>query len=905
MRDKPTVLPSKLYRPPTLRDHVRRELLVQRLDEGAEKGLTLICAPAGYGKSTLVSDWVGSSDRPWAWLSLDDRDSELENFLLALGSALRTMFANVASQTLAMLDAEIPPQPHEFAEALVSELSEITEDYTLVLDDYQAIQDARVHDVLSEVLRHPPPHLKLVLISRMDPPLPLGRLRAQAALTEIRLHDLRFSVEEALRFLRMASDTEIDPRVAQVLNGRTEGWVAGLRLASLSLGDPASLDRLVSSAGGDSRYIRDYLMSEVLSRQAPAMRQCLLRCSILRQFCAALCDELGEIDGDPESGLSGSSFLERAREQNLFLISLDDGGGWFRFHHLFRDLLLHQLEQRSSKEEIASFHRRAACWLADRGDLDEAVRHYLLAGERRSAADVVRRGRHELMATEKWHQLDRLLSVLPAEIVRSEPELLVQHALNAENRFRYREMFQFIQEIERLVAEQETTSRLDPALASEVDVLRAIRMYVVGDGKAALSAGQRALDSLPRRFASQRGMAAGISIMASQMVGEAPEALRWGFDILAGEGRPAGTFASRVLISLCHLHWMEADLSRLRRTAEQLLAMAQRASLDEARDFAEYFLGIARYELDELQPAKAHLSRIAAQRYSSNIQNQAHCVIPLALICQEEGEIERARQLVHSAATQALASHNEDQMRLAEAGEAELALRAGELPQVQRWAASFEISAKPTRWRFFLPELTLAKLRLAEGTHESLDAAEELLAHLLAHARASHGRRSLIDILALQALLKERRNETAEAFASLQEALALAQSSGIVRPFLDLGSPMAVLLVLAAQGGVHVPYVGRLLEIFRKRTIPRRGSAVAGSLEPGEGPADLPGMEPLTRREAQILALLAERLSDKEIAERLYIAPGTVKKHLGNLYSKLDVHDRLQAVSRARELRLL
>jgi LuxR family maltose regulon positive regulatory protein len=397
------IIRTKLHRPPVAGDIVLRRRLLERLEEGATRRLTLVCAPAGYGKSTLLSSGLASSTLPVAWLSLDEHDSDLRTFLSYFLAAVQSVAPSVGRATQMLLGAAELPPVRVLAGTLINELSEIEELFVLVLDDYHHIHEITVHEVVSEILRHRLEPLRLFLATRHDPPLPLTTLRGRGQLTEIRVADLRFSLEETAAFLRNAAPTAADDEVVRILGDRSEGWAAGLRLAALSLRDrPVDRERLLAALHADDRHAMDFLAKEVVERQPS-------------------CDALYEAGGGAPENFDGQCFIEWAARANLFLIALDEEHEWYRFHHLFRQLLRHQLESRTSREQIATLHARASAWYAENGLLEEALDHALEAGEPGLAGRIVAEQRRDLMNREHWHRLHRLLSLLPAELVDGAP----------------------------------------------------------------------------------------------------------------------------------------------------------------------------------------------------------------------------------------------------------------------------------------------------------------------------------------------------------------------------------------------------------------------------------------------------------------------------------------------------
>ena len=410
------LIQTKLHRPPMATDHLHRKHLLDRLDHHRQRPLTLVSAPAGYAKRTLVSCWLETCDLPCAWVSLDKNDNDLMQFLSYLVAAVQTIFSDACRKTRSILKAaETPPLPILIGN-FINELDRIDKAFILVLDDYHLIREGAVHDLLNELLKYPPDPMHLVLATRRDPPLPLHTLRARSRVTEIRVQDLRFSPVETAAFLQQILKTPVDEATAAMLEERTEGWVTGLRLAALSLRHRSDLGRVLADLPADNRYVMDYIVGEVIAQQSPEVQKFLLTTSALDRFCAPLCDA---VCPPGTCVITGREFLKSLEQSNLFVIPLDEQHRWFRYHHLFRRLLQRLLKRKTSPDDIAALHKKAGTWFAEKGLLDEAFRHMLSSGDIPAAARLVAQHRHELMNREQWHLLDRFLHQLPTDSIES------------------------------------------------------------------------------------------------------------------------------------------------------------------------------------------------------------------------------------------------------------------------------------------------------------------------------------------------------------------------------------------------------------------------------------------------------------------------------------------------------
>lgn len=900
------LLSTKLQRPPIFGDHVHRIQLLERLNQRRQRPLTLVTAPAGYGKSTLVSCWLETCDLPVAWLSLDETDNDLHLFLSYLLAAVRTASPGAGKKIQSLLNGPELPPLSILGGILTNALHQIKQAFILTLDDYHVIKNRVIHDLLIEIFKHPPHSMHLVLASRIDPPLPLASMRAKGEMTEIRVQDLRFSLEETAEFLQKMMDRKLDDRVVALMSEKTEGWVTGLRLAALSLRHREDLSGALTDLPNDNRYVMDYMVAEVLSHQRPRIQDYLLSTSILNRFCASLCEAV--CLSDSASGiceLNGRNFIEWAEQANLFVIRLDDEAIWFRYHHLFQDLLKNLLKRRFSLDDIDKLHRRAGTWFADKGLVEEALHHFLASRDTQAAARLVTRSRHDIMNQEKWHRLERCLRMLPPTSIEKYPELLITKAWLCENWFRLSEMEALLKKFETIitVTPSQTTTEWD-ALTAEFNVLKAFSQYLKGDGQAAVSLTESALGKLDPQALSVQGVCQMIMAGGYQMTGQLKKAYAVLHNALKDEVPHGTTYHARLYMALCLVHWIASDLTGMRQGAQQELKLGQDFNLPQSIAFGHYFMGIFHYLRSELAKAEKQLHLAIQDLFKAFTMNYSHSTFALALCLQAQFRPDEAIDVVENLIAHALESHNGELLTISHAFQAELNLRQGNISKAEQWAQNYDPQPFHPGYRFYLPQLTLVKVHLALNTEESRQRANDLLSQLYNFYSSIHNIRFLIDVSALQALACDARNDEAVAFEKLIEALRLAEPNKIIRPFLDLGFKMADLITRLAKQDVSLKYIGILLNAFRNEmavVFQSNSSVKAPTTQPSINTSQL---ESLSNRELEIMALLAQRMSNKEIAEKLFLSVKTVKAHLYNIYQKLNVSTRRQAVVKGNALGL-
>lgn len=895
------LITAKLGRPTLSAELVHRARLIDKLNRGRRLPLTLVSAPAGSGKTTLLSDWLATCPCPSAWLSLDEGDSHLAEFLTYLVAAVRTIVPDACDAIWALLRAGALPPPPALANLLIGELESLHDhpalasegSLVLVLDDFHLIAGQAIDELMVEILRHPPSTLRLVIATRSDPALPLANLRARGQLQELRRHDLCFDAEETTLYLRQMAGQAASDEMVALLTQKTEGWIAGLHLAVLNLRAAADPTQFAAGVLANERHIVDYLLDEVLARQPQQLQQFLLRTSILDRICGPLADAVagsGELDGQ------GGATLEHLEGANLFLVALDNHHQWYRYHHLFQQALHSRLLRRVDAAEIAGLHSRASAWYASQGLVDDAIVHALAAGDQEAAVQVVEAHRHWAMNHEHWQQLERWLRLMPRSLVNRRPELLLAEAWILTKQWRMLDMAPYLEQIERLlppIVLQQPETRY---LRGECDALRSAVCYYSHEDERAYQLASRALQTVPVTRSGVRGLAYMYCAGGLQSTGDIQGAIRLLHDGLKEDARLGDAFPSRPLTALCTAYWISGDLSALRQTAHHFLRLAEEHGMQESVGWARYFLGCVAYQLNDLAAAEQAFAAVVEMRYLTNGLPFSQSAFGLALIwlAQGGGSAGAARALVQSVIDYGLETANTRVLEDARAFQARLALKEGRRAEAFRWAEqALHHRSSPPMITFQVAVLTLAEILHDQGTADSLSEARRLLTSLVSLAEQQGNTRCRIEALALQALVDETLGDRVAALAALRQAVDLAEPTGIVRIFVDLGPGMARLLGRLGRPDA-AGFVGELLRAF-----PAAGAS------PAPGPTfSVPllaspsvSFEPLTGREQQILALLAERLSAKEMAEHLVISDQTVKRHVANIYQKLGVHNRREALA--------
>ncbi|MCB0178926.1 MAG: helix-turn-helix transcriptional regulator [Anaerolineae bacterium] len=916
-----SLITTKLYFPAVRRDLVARPRLLARLSEGLTGPLTLISAPAGFGKTTLVGEWRASpagQTLPMAWLALDDDDNDPARFLTYVIAALDTIEPGFGQPLLELLQSPQPALPQLILTRFINEVSAITTPFALVLDDYHVITTPAIHDALTFLLEHLPPAMHLVLTTRIDPPAPLARLRARHHLVEIRENDLRFTVDETATFLNRVMGLNLAPADIAALETHTEGWAAGLQMAALSMQGRSDLTAFLNSFTGSHRYILDYLMDEVFQQQPVEVRRFLLQTSLLNRLSGPLCDAVTE---RPHS----QAMLERLEQANLFVLPLDSERCWYRYHHLFAEALRHRL-QALHPEQIAPLHRRSSRWHAQHGLMTEAIHHALSGSDFEYAAQLIEQVGQAMLMRSEISTLLKWLNALPETMVETQPRLCIFHAwafvLNGQ-----------AEEAEQRL-NQADTPEAAPAILGQVAAMRAFMALFRGDVPRVNTLTRQALALLPADDPFLRGITALTRGIPYYFDGDVETALHI-FTEVADLSQKSGNLLVAIVVrcQMAEGQIWQGQLHQSLATYRQALALATTPEGHLLPGAGQIYIGLAAlwYEWNDLEVAAQHIAQglDLSRQMGEMVTFDAH-IIEINLK-QAQGDTAGAFTAI-AQAEQLIQSFSLPVHRNLAAYRARLWLKQGNLIAAGRWAADNLNAAAGSpadldeMYHFHeFKQLTLARILIAQAATSELPAAAllpaasmldkaddrpaqkalQLLAALYPRAAKQGRGRSVIEILLLQALAHQAANDLPQAVTSLAQALALAEPEGFIRLFVDEGPPVAALLnrvIASPEGRRRAEYIRKLLAVCPHNPT---DTAVSQNHQPPSAAAPQPLIEPLSERELEVLRLIAAGKSNKEIARLLVIAPGTVKKHLNNIYGKLGVHSRTQALVRANALELL
>jgi LuxR family maltose regulon positive regulatory protein len=876
---------------------VSRKPLLDRLEKNRRRPLSLVCAPAGYGKSTLLSSWLETSVSSSSWLTLDENDNDLELFITYFVAALQTQFPDALKQTTAMTNCHYPLSLEALANCLINEINQICHPFVLILDDYHLLRNNSIHKLVFKLLQYQPRPLHLVLSTRFDPPLQLPLLRARNQITEIRMTDLRFSLEETERFIGKVMGREPDSRMIAELKEKTEGWAAGIRLAMFAIRHNSDLKYTVSTLPFESRYISDFLFTEVLAAIPLDLKDYLLTSSILDRFCAPLCEALcPPVDRQMECKAEAIHFINWLKTSELFVVPLDEQGLWFRYHHIFKHFLQQWLKRQCGEREITGLHRQASQWFAENSLIEEAIRHALAGKDPEKGAVLVERNRHQWLNEDKFTVLERSFNLLPYEIVRYRPKLLMVKAWIACLRYNFSVLPYLLEAVEMLSGNE----LADQGIEGEFDALQAILLFWKGRIKESVQRFQRAICNIPEQCIGVRNEVEIYIATASQMLGQGEEAARIYKEKLFNE-KSDGTRKARIVGSLIFIYLLEGNLDKAETYLLMLVDLGNRICNSYILGWGYYLLGYICYVRNDLTSAGRHFLQAIENRYSMDLNAPIDSYVGLLLVYQATEQPDQLHATVREMVEFARQSNIPESIDLTNSALARLSILEGDAQKAQRYLNKIVLKSDTGPILFWLesPAITECRVLVETSSETSLKEAIKKIERLWRLCKETHNTPQMIELLLLEAMTMQRLHQPQKALAALEKAVMLAQPGGFVRPFMNSGKPIADLLKQLLQTNRSVDAVQSLLGSFYSLESAAKPADSFNEfvMQPWENNQAIDN--PLTNREFEIIEFLGQGLKNKEIAAKLFISSETVKRHTANIFRKFDVHTRQQAVLKA------
>ncbi len=897
-----SLLSTKLYRPQPRANIVARTRLTDKLQDAMRRpgGFTLISAPAGFGKTSLLSEFIARSARPAAWLTLDESDNDPIRFWSYLLEACRTVEPHIGESALALLQIPAPLPEQAIPTLLINDIAGLHGALLLILDDYHVIQNQSIHGALGFLLDHMPAQLQLVVSTRIDPPWPLSHFRVRQQMTEVRAADLRFNADETGAFLNGIMQLGLSPEDIAALEARTEGWIASLQLAALSMEGRSDLSAFIRNFTGSHAYVAEYLVEEVLQRQPEDVRSFLLRTSILKRMNASLSEAVsGQADG--------RSRLRQLLQANLFLVALDDEGEWFRYHQLFADLLQARLRQDLPAEALAALHARAMDWYEQAGMLPEAIEHALAAPDHARAVQIVEKAALPMILQAHVRTVESWLQAIPTE---------QQHSPRLDMAFAWLYLLRALPEqaqpyLDRLALFFATGDAADPSLEGEWLALRSKASNMQSKPAESRMLAERALKILPAADVHVRSLLfLSLAEACEQLLDY--EGAASTYEMVVREAQAGGNYVAEILGTSAHAR-MLLLLGRLHAARDVALQGIRRMeTTGRSTPFSATLYGeLAQihYHWHALDKARQYLAHsIQASGVTGFSDSEIYHHITLSRIAQMAGDWKEAGAEMERAAAvaervppaiireQIVSQQARVDLALGRSAKAEAALQA----EGFSFTPHFQFPALPEGAQMNLPlallynsALRLVLQRARDGQTGDVPRAIALAGALLDEELRRSGYPAALETLLIRSQLRGTTGDEQGALEDVVHALELAEPEGFISPFVEEGPPARrALEALSQRKGAHAAFIGRLLACFPAQpaaALPRREQLI----------------EPLTRRELEVLGRIAAGDSNQAIADRLVITLSAVKKHSGNIFRKLNVNSRTQALLRARELGLL
>ncbi|RIK29030.1 MAG: hypothetical protein DCC56_14300 [Anaerolineae bacterium] len=894
------LLTTKLFIPRPRKNLVSRPRLVERLNAGLDKKLTLITAPAGFGKTTLLSEWIPQSPRCVTWLSLDASDNDPVKFLAYFVKSLQRLRADLGEGAFSLLQSPQALPITSILTTLINDIAAFSDAFCIVLDDYHVIESQAIHDGLIFLTEHQPDNMHLLITTRMDPPLALARLRARDQLSELRANDLRFTVDESTAFLNRAMGLSLSSEEVAALEARTEGWIAGLQIAALSMQGQEDISGFVAAFSGSHRHILGYLANEVIDKQPERILNFLLKTSILERLCGPLCDA---VTGDT----GGQAILEEMEHANLFIARLDDEGKWYRYHHLFAEVLQGRLRH-AQRALIPELHRRASDWFEQAGLIDDAIHHALAAPDMERAAVLVERYSMLMMQQSKIFLFRSWLQQLPEGLVQTRPRLILAYGWSLV-------LTGHVNELEKWLTAPQTsavlgTPDLPAQVLGELILLRATLARFRRENDRAFELAAEALNLLSE---DNRGLQAGALYtmgVAHLQKGDIDSASQVFLEAATlGEAKGGPYMALSALDTLSDIQIRQGYLTQALQSCRQALDMAARRNWETMPAIGMTYIHLGRvlYEQNDLEgAARALMNGVDRLRGSIEQFLLAQGYITLAQVYLARGNANQAFATIRQGEewfSQMLVTDTGAGTWL-NVGRLRMTIRVNDLGTAIKWAEDCQWLPEHTTLGQ-VQAITLVRLRLAQSWHGQQDRflleSAAIIDRLVERATAGQWWGELIELLILRSLLYRAQNNSAEMFRTLDQAIALAEPESYIRVFVDEGQPMRLLLLDYRLNIERDVRDNAEVSLLRRLAYTDKLLAAFSPSAPVEEARNENLAEPLSQRELAILRLIAAGRSNQEIADTLVIALSTVKSHINNLYGKLGTNRRTEAIAIARE----
>ena len=895
---KINILASKLHRPLVLSNYLLRPKIIHQLENNIVKPLSIISAGAGYGKSVVASQWLEQTDSLNSWITLDEEHNDLRIFLNYLVAAIDKVMPGMLEKTKELLTIAILPPLKDISNTLINDLCDIDENLILLLDDYHMIKESKVHDLINDWLNFPPPSIHLCILTRRDPPLNTRYLKLAGRITEIRMNDLSFTKSEISEFYSQIRHVELPAKSIELLHNKTEGWVLGLRLFSMIMTDEKEIDQILSSAGSGLHSLSEYLLSEVLNKQPQHIQDLLIETSILNRFCSELVNEVSNsIAEDSSDKERDSNLIQWLTKYNLFTISLDIEQKWFRYHHLFQDFLYGILKEQRTAQQINNLHLKASHWFEDHRFLEEAMDHAIIIKNYDRVSEMIKLNRLDLLNSNNFYQLERLLRKIPKSIIESDPELILIEL----------HLQWFHGNFIRLGELEEKMNLLIDGLKKDSYVRHEFYFFVgfnslflKGDLTSALSNLDLAMEFVPESSSEPRGVLETHYMIFSQLGGAYGKVCQMFYELIGKEMAPIRK--NRIFQGFLIASLNQADMNEFESNYINALSFARESNMKDSLGVILFLSASLMTRKGNWNNAIRYCNEVVDIKYFAHTRSVVDSMTQLIIIHSILNEKGRAEEMINI-----LENYIE---------------RLGDFFKPFLWSAKmryYMINRDHEALKAVLkdyapgvldlvmyldiPEITHARALIFEGSTESLDMAEEELAQLEGMTSALHNRLHLTEVKLLQAMLLNKKGHSNKAKEALLSSFKISEPEGMIFFYLEIGEELHELLLQLKEDKESAKFIDAIFEAAKSiKNIAEKASEQKDSKK---RQAQKGNLSALTRRELEVLQCISEGLRNQEIADKLFNSEETIKKHIYHMFQKLHVKNRLSLVSKAKEEGLL
>lgn len=894
------ILNTKLYKPEVKSHYVFRKEIVENLEQHRDKPLTLVVAATGYGKSVTISEWLDFTKAKHCWVTLDDELNDLQLFLNHLVFSVKNSFPDSLQELSKILEAIELPNEKTISNYLINDLDEIGENLILVLDDYHLINNKQIHTLLEGLLKYCPKKFHLIIITRRDPPLKLNTLKANGEVNEIRMSDLSFTPTETVTLANKLTRLELSEDLVKDLLEKTEGWIVGLRLALLTMNNERDLKKAVDEIKGDKHFFTQYLLAEVLHLQEKEVRKILLIASIFDRFNKELMKcvmkDHSLINDNTDDSVFDNLF-DRFKNASLFIISLDSNGEWFRYHHLFRDFLINQVKKQYSNEEIKEYHKHGSEYFYSNNLFEEAIYHSVKSDNIKLIVKIFEQNKYELLSKDKFNILWKWLKLIPEEIITKELHLLFTRTLLHDTKADYIAMQNDLVVARKLLGESTNTSKQKKQLLAEYHAVHCCLSYISGNIQETIDHYENAFKLLSKNQLYFIDIALAYGAFAINSSCRPDEAITSVNNYL--KDLPASYTFSRMrgIMILSLVYSFQGSLKEIVKLSRQAQPVFNKNNQWVSLAYANYFLSETNYQWNELDNVIKYIDQVEEHKYAGRPHWILNCLYTKAFTLQAKGNYEELELTILNLNTFAKDYGLGPFYMMVKTCEVELALRQNNIEKALKISKGINFEVYPPVFYFFIPQLTYIKLLLSMDDMISTDEAADRLEKLIEFGRTTFRQNLLIQALPLQSLICVRKGNEEKANILIEEALTIAEPGGFIRTFLDLGKPMEKLLMSVYKTNPDNIYLNSILREFKKE---KQNISPQVIIDKKTGLS-----ENLSAREIELLYLVAKGLRNREIADKLNLSTISIKKYLSNIYLKLDVGNRVLALSKARELGLI